>query len=408
MILVKIKGWERHCQPVNGIQVSEMRKLFNSLAPQSTVLLVTLFFFHLLAAPALFAGEEDTFADEWGVDEFVTTAPENNSGMVDPLEPLNRVFFTFNDRLYFWILKPVATGYKAVISDEDVRMCFSNAFHNLLAPVRFVNNLLQGKVVGAGHELASFVINSTLGVAGLADPAHHEFGLTASDEDFGQTLGSYGLGNGFYICWPFLGPSSLRDTVGTVGDSFLDPLSYLTATGQTAGYALQGVEQVNKISLHIGEYEQFKEASFDPYVAVRNAYAQHRSSRVRDEVGGAAGYGVSRKSGETTEPATQFAGLDGKVLVSQEGLQGGPEILWENVGTGYFVLVGVYRDPSNIERQKERLTRVGRGGVVTLYQRDDYSFYGIEVPGGANFLTAKQTEQDLLTAGFQETMVVWH
>jgi len=385
-----------------------MRKLFNISAPRSIAFLLTLVVFNLVTVPGLMAVEDDTFDDEWATDEFVAQIPENNGGMVDPLEPLNRVFFTFNDRLYFWVLKPVATGYKAVFADEDVRTCFSNAFHNILAPVRFVNNLLQGKIVGAGHELASFVINSTLGIAGLADPAHHEFGLVASDEDLGQTLGSYGVGNGFYICWPFLGPSSLRDTVGTVGDSFLDPLAHLTMSGQSVGYALQGAKQVNKVSLHIGEYEQFKEASFDPYVAVRNAYAQHRHSRVIDEVDAASGYGVSKKKDGSQDKEARSVEDVRELSLEKTGQQAIPEVFVENVQSGYFVLVGVFRDPSNVEQQKERLTRVGKGGVVTRYHRADYSFYGIEVPGGDDFLAAKQTEQDLRMAGFQETMVVWH
>lgn len=385
-----------------------MRNLLHILTPRTIVLLMTLAVFNLLAAPTVMAGEDDTFEDDWGVDEFVNQPQVDNGGMNDPLEPLNRVFFTFNDRLYFWVLKPVATGYKAVFADEDVRMCFSNAFHNILAPVRVVNNLLQGKIVGAGNELASFVINSTLGVAGLADPAHREFGLAASDEDFGQTLGSYGLGNGFYICWPLLGPSSLRDTVGTVGDSFLDPLMHLTASDEVVGYALQGGKQVNKVSLRIGEYEQFKEASFDPYVAVRNAYAQHRQSRVLDKVDAAAGYGVSRTKDGERDKDSQSVDRVGKASPATGGALSGSEVALHADGESYFVLVGVYRDPSNVERQRQRLAGIGHGGVVARYQRDDYTFFGVEVPGGTDFDAAKQTEQELQLAGFRETMVVRH
>ncbi|MDH3453643.1 MAG: VacJ family lipoprotein, partial [Desulfuromonadales bacterium] len=252
-----------------------MSKFINRLSPGVAIIL-GLIVFRLLFATPVMAENDDFFDDEFENDELVLDSSLNNAGIADPIEPLNRVFFTFNDKLYFWVLKPVATGYKAVFADEDVRGCFANAFHNLLAPVRVVNNILQGKIGGAGSEVASFLINSTLGIAGLADPAHHEFGLSASDEDFGQTLGYYGIGNGFYICWPILGPSSLRDTVGRAGDALLDPLTWVTADEETVGYALQGEKQLNKISLNMGDYEQFIEASFDPYTAVRNAYVQHR------------------------------------------------------------------------------------------------------------------------------------
>ncbi|MDH4320286.1 MAG: MlaA family lipoprotein [Desulfobulbaceae bacterium] len=382
--------------------------------PHRWMLLLALVAAQLLMAPVVMAAEEGS-ADEAWVDDVLVAQAENNVTIADPLEPLNRVFFQFNDKLYFWLLKPVATGYKAVLSDEDVRMCFSNAFHNLLAPVRIVNNVLQGKMVGAGNELASFVINSTVGIVGLADPAHKEFGLAASDEDFGQTLGSYGIGDGMYVCWPFLGPSSLRDTVGTVGDALLDPLFYLTAAGESAGYALQGDKQVNRVSLNLGEYERFKEASFDPYVAVRNAYVQHRRSRIKDEIDGGGGYGVGQGKGVGKDvgkapppPPPRTAGIvviDGplKKRASKAPHTGSV------AGTpGYYVLVGVYREPTNVERQKKRLAAAGMPPVVARYQRKDYSFYGVEVPGGGDFIAAKQREKELVMAGFSETLVVRH
>ncbi len=395
-----------------------MRNLLSKLSSPGVAIFLALVVFRLLLAPVGMASEEDFFEDGWGDEDFSVQASVANGGMVDPLESLNRVFFNFNDRLYFWVLKPVAQGYKAVFADEDVRLCFSNAFHNLSSPIRIVNNLLQGKIIGAGSELASFLINSTLGIAGLADPAHKEFGLLDSDEDFGQTLGSYGVGNGFYICWPFLGPSSLRDTVGTVADSFADPLSYWTASGESGGYALQGGKQVNKISLHIGKYERFKDASFDPYVAVRDAYAQHRHSRVTDEVDAASGYGVSRLERPAEEiPATSVANAQPVPQVVTPPVQKSVElpvpatvskVSWDAMQPGFFVLVGVYRDPSNIKQQRERVVRVGKGALVARYQRADYSFFGVEVPVGADFAKAKQMEQDLRRAGFAETMVVMH
>ena len=199
----------------------------------------------------------------------------------DPLEPVNRFFFAFNDKLYFYALKPVARGYKAVIP-KDFRICIRNAYHNLLFPVRFVNNLLQGKFENAGVEASRFAINTLAGVAGLGDPAKNEFGLEVKEEDLGQTFAVYGLGNGIYFCWPLLGPSTVRDTLGFAGDSFLNPLSWVMQNDSEAGLALYTGKYVNNTSLVIGDYEAFLESSFDPYVSLRDAYLQYRKAKIDD------------------------------------------------------------------------------------------------------------------------------
>ena len=167
-------------------------------------------------------GDEDDF--DYGMED-VPTAEQVT--IADPWEPFNRAMFTFNDRLYFWVLKPVAEGYSAVLP-EPARVSVGNFFSNLRSPIRLVNCLLQANFIGAATELFRFMLNSTIGLAGLFDPAGgEEIGLVRQDEDFGQTLGSYGVGQGFYIVWPFLGPSSPRDTVGMIGDYFSYPISYL-------------------------------------------------------------------------------------------------------------------------------------------------------------------------------------
>ncbi len=213
--------------------------------------------------------EDETYLEDPLAEKTVTVA--------DPLQPINRAFFHFNDKLYFWVLKPTATVYKTLIP-TGVRLCVRNAFENLLAPVRIVNNLLQLKFQRSAVELSRFALNSTLGVAGMFDPAEKEFGLKPYDEDFGQTLGHYGVGNGIFVLWPVFGPSTLRDTVGIAGDYLVDPLNYLPWTDYGI---MQGTKIVNKTSLSIGQYEDFKASAMDPYVSMRDAYVNYRHKQVQ-------------------------------------------------------------------------------------------------------------------------------
>ncbi|MGA7103755.1 MAG: VacJ family lipoprotein [Candidatus Deferrimicrobiaceae bacterium] len=197
----------------------------------------------------------------------------------DPLEPVNRALFVFNDKAYFWVMKPVAQGYRAVVP-EVMRISVRNFFSNLAMPIRFVNNLLQGKIRNSGVELLRFALNTTAGIGGLFDPAKDDFRLLPRDEDLGQTFGKYGFGHGLYIVLPVLGPSSLRDTVGLAGDSFLDPVNYVEDTEVIIGAKVLKAE--NEVSLRIGEYEDLKKSALDPYVAVRDAYSQYREKKVKE------------------------------------------------------------------------------------------------------------------------------
>jgi len=222
--------------------------------------------------------DEDAWAEEenWEdgeTDEFVPIA--------DPLEPLNRIFFHFNDKLYYWALKPVARGYKAVLP-EDIRIVVRNFFNNLLAPTSIVNNLLQGKVRKSAEELVRFVSNSTVGILGLGDFAQDVLKLDPTFEDTGQTLGYYGLGGIFFINWPVLGPSNVRDSIGMVGDYFLDPLTYLDIKWQER-LAIKAYDRVNRTSLTLGDYELFTETAIDPYIAVRDAFQQYRDGKINDK-----------------------------------------------------------------------------------------------------------------------------
>ena len=188
---------------------------------------------------------------------------------------------TFNDRLYFWLFKPAAQGYNVVVP-EPARVSVSNFFSNLRAPVRFVNCVLQANPIGAATELFRFMINSTVGIAGLFDPAGgEEINLQRQDVDLGQTLGVWGMGQGIYIVLPILGPSSSRDTAGIVGDYFLYPISYLDPWYVWLG--VRGYEALNEVSLRIGDYEAITEAAIDPYIAFRDAFVQYRLKKVEGQ-----------------------------------------------------------------------------------------------------------------------------
>jgi phospholipid-binding lipoprotein MlaA len=215
--------------------------------------------------------EELDFFEEEG-EEVVTIA--------DPLEPFNRAMFHFNDKLYFWFLKPVAQGYNYVFP-EDFRICVRNFFINLLFPVRFVNSILQGNFRGAGIELSRFMVNSSLGVGGLFDPSSRGLNLPMQDEDLGQTLGVYRMGHGIYLTAPVLGPYTVRSLLGWVGDTFLDPVTWYVDP-LLLRWGVKGYKKFNEVSLTLGDYEALKEAAIDPYVAIRNAYVQYRNTKVKE------------------------------------------------------------------------------------------------------------------------------
>jgi phospholipid-binding lipoprotein MlaA len=215
--------------------------------------------------------EELDFFEEEG-EEVVTIA--------DPLEPFNRAMFHFNDKLYFWFLKPVAQGYNYVFP-EDFRICVRNFFINLLFPVRFVNSILQGNFRGAGIELSRFMVNSSLGVGGLFDPSSRGLNLPMQDEDLGQTLCVYRMGHGIYLTAPVLGPYTVRSLLGWVGDTFLDPVTWYVDP-LLLRWGVKGYKKFNEVSLTLGDYEALKEAAIDPYVAIRNAYVQYRNTKVKE------------------------------------------------------------------------------------------------------------------------------
>ncbi|MCK5227850.1 MAG: VacJ family lipoprotein [Desulfobulbaceae bacterium] len=332
--------------------------------------------------------------------ESAEISADRNGSISDPLEPVNRAFFHFNDKLYFWLLKPVAQVYGAVLP-EDIRGCIKNAFHNLMAPVRIVNNLLQGKFAASGTEMSRFLINSTAGVYGLGDPAKEEFGLETKDEDLGQTLGVYGLGGGIYICWPFLGPSNVRDTIGFVGDSFLNPTSYLSGGNTSSTVAINAGKQVNATSLSIGDYEDFKEAAYDPYVALRDGYEQHRNSRIKDIRRPSEEKIFSSRKGDrsVSETLSEMRSYASREKNDKDRIPS----LFERE---FFVHVGTFVNHENVMVLREKLLELDKTPRTTVHDRGDYKYYGVEVPGGRNFMAAKVEEKFMLENGFPEAFVV--
>jgi phospholipid-binding lipoprotein MlaA len=197
----------------------------------------------------------------------------------DPWEPFNEAMFDFNRKLDRYILKPVAKGYDKVVPDEVQRMV-SNAFDNLNSFVRLFNSLFQGKWDGAVREFSRFLLNTTVGIGGLFDVARAAE-IQKSREDFGQTLGWYGVGPGPFLILPFTEPLTVRDGIGKVVDGFFDPLSYLLPFLWERLF-LKVEDVVNDRSLNLELYQGFEETVIDMYSAVRHAYLERRRNLIRE------------------------------------------------------------------------------------------------------------------------------
>lgn len=196
----------------------------------------------------------------------------------DPLEPYNRAVYTFNDTLDRAVLKPVAQGYKRVIP-EAFNIAISNFFSNLNDVNVAVNNLLQLKLVDAASDVGRLVLNSTLGIGGLFDVASG-FGLRKHEEDFGQTLGYWGIGAGPYLVLPFFGPSTLRDAPSRAVDTYADPIVYVPDV--IPALTLVGSRVTDYRADLLATEETLDEIALDRYIAIRNAYLDRREFLVYD------------------------------------------------------------------------------------------------------------------------------
>lgn len=226
-----------------------------------------------LAPGAVTVVDDSTVADN--LDDYDDTAI---ASIADPLEPWNRFWFRFNDIFYLHIAQPVYRGWTHV-TPQFLRTGLSNLFYNILFPTRFLNCLLQGRPLAAGVEFSRFMMN-VMGSAGLVDLASSKKTIVPMDpsgEDFGQTLAVWGIGQGFYIVWPFIGPSSLRDTFGRIGDAFTTPLFYLDPWEASLGTNL--VFRFNDLKDVFPAYDDLKSIAVDPYLAMREAYVSVRRAQ---------------------------------------------------------------------------------------------------------------------------------
>lgn len=234
----------------------------------------------------------------------VLTAPENTADpganddaendaempVSDPWEGFNRKMHVFNEFFLHYMITPVARGW-AFITPTFMREGISNFFHWAYTPGRLVNNLLQAKFRGAAKETAGFVINATAGGLGFYDASRDIFGLERSNEDTDQTLGKWGLPEGPYVVWPFIGPHTVRGTFGFVGDLFLQPQTVVVPvyikpeTIWVEGLIIAGVysfRAVNATSLSPDAYDELVKDSIDPYDFIRDIYLQNTRKNVAD------------------------------------------------------------------------------------------------------------------------------
>ncbi|MCK5545816.1 MAG: VacJ family lipoprotein, partial [Rhodospirillaceae bacterium] len=200
----------------------------------------------------------------------------------DPLEPLNRVIFQVNRGLDTWFLRPAATFYKAMLP-PPVQTAFSNFLDNLSSPVVLLNDILQGDSDRAADTFARFAINTTIGIGGLFDMAT-DMGYPDHSEDFGQTLGVWGMDEGPFIMLPIFGPSNPRDTVGLVADYFTDPITNwaINTDRRWVNPTRSGSESVDFRARNMEEIDDTERTSIDYYATVRSLYRQHRRDQIRN------------------------------------------------------------------------------------------------------------------------------
>ena len=213
---------------------------------------------------------------------------ESEDFVWDPIEPVNRGVFWFNNQLDRFVLEPVAEGYDYVLP-KFVKKGVTNFFNNLKFPSRLLSDLVQLKFDQAGTHTERFIINSTIGVIGVMDIADFHFGLKDHREDFGTALGYYGIGEGPYLVLPLLGPSNLRDFAGELVDGAINPVTMLTYTSSvptaiqnSVVYGLRGLNIINTRARLLEAIRTAKASAVDYYLFVQSAYHQSRQNDIYD------------------------------------------------------------------------------------------------------------------------------
>ena len=233
--------------------------------------------FLTLISSQIFAAASDQVKTD--SDDFETTIIEDE--IYDPLEKINRSIFSFNNFADKVILEPVAKGYKKLPS--PIQSGISNFLSNIRMPLVVVNQLLQGQGKNAVDSTGRFLVNSTAGIFGLIDVAD-KIGIEEKEEDFGQTLATYGVGDGFYIVLPLFGPSNVRDTTGMIMTMLTDPVNaYAVREGE--GWLVPtrtGVNAIDQRSKIIDEVNALRNNSLDYYAAVRSSYYQTRKAAINN------------------------------------------------------------------------------------------------------------------------------
>jgi phospholipid-binding lipoprotein MlaA len=210
-------------------------------------------------------------ADNTLSEDEITVVSYEESEYKDPLMGFNRAMFAFNDFSYRYVLIPVAKTYN-YIAPQPVRTGVSNVFANIKAPIHIINHLLQWEPSKAGTTTARFLINTTVGIAGIFDPASAWFDLQKNETGFSDTLADYGSGYGSYLVLPFIGPSDLRSGTGVVADYFLNPIPYLTEQPDTT--LIMAADAAQGFAPKAESYETLRAKSDDPYLFFRNMYLQ--------------------------------------------------------------------------------------------------------------------------------------
>ena len=236
---------------------------------------IFLAFIILLFSLNVFASASDDVKTD--SDDFETTVYEDE--VYDPFEGVNRAIFSFNNSADKVVLEPIAKGYKKL--PPPIQSGVGNFINNLKLPLAAVNQLLQGQGKNAMESTGRFLVNSTIGIFGLIDVAD-DIGLNQKEEDFGQTLATWGVGDGFYIVLPLFGPSNLRDTTGMLMAMMTDPINaYAASQGEAWAIPMRtAANAIDQRSQIIDEVNALRNNSVDYYAAVRSSYYQNRKAAI--------------------------------------------------------------------------------------------------------------------------------